>query len=116
MEGSNDGTTWTLIENVTAFDFALPLQRQTGAQFIPFPGPSLIPQSFRILSSTIGTETNQIRLTWESMAGATYRITASGNLIDWSPLKTGIVGAPDSTTEVAELTPAPKQFFRVELE
>ena len=43
LEGSNDSTTWTLIENVTSFDFPMPLARQVKSQDIPLPGTSLAP-------------------------------------------------------------------------
>ena len=118
MEGSMDGRTWTLVENVTAFDLRMPLDRLAPAQIIPFPGPSLIPlsSSFRIVSSVINKDTNQVNLTWESAAGASYRITASENLTDWSPIKSGIAGAAGTTNAVTGFPEAPRQFFRVERE
>ena len=117
IEGSNDGLSWTLVENVTAFDFNQPLQRQTYAPIIPFPGPSLIPLSFRILSSNIDHQAGEVTLTWESTLGASYRITASDDLADWSTfLRSGIAGAAGSTTAAASFPSAPRRFFRVELE
>ncbi|WP_367873777.1 hypothetical protein [Luteolibacter sp. Populi] len=41
LEGSNDGTTWTLIDNVTAFAYPTPTARQVQSQIIPLPGTSL---------------------------------------------------------------------------
>ncbi|MBK1884538.1 hypothetical protein JIN85_19130 [Luteolibacter pohnpeiensis] len=114
MEGSNDGITWTLVENVTAFDFNMPWDRQTPAQFIPFPGASLIPLSFEILSMDLTMATHQIQLTWESSEGAIYQISSSTNLTDWTPIKSGISGMVGTTTSTAEFPLAPKQFFRVE--
>ncbi len=43
LEGSADGVDWTLVENVTAFDFPSPLARFTATQDIPLPGASLQP-------------------------------------------------------------------------
>lgn len=43
IEGSDDGIIWTLVENVTAFDYGFPLERQIETFFIPFPGSSLFP-------------------------------------------------------------------------
>lgn len=43
LESSADGITWTLIENMTAFDFNLPAARLTASQPIPLPGSSLAP-------------------------------------------------------------------------
>jgi hypothetical protein len=43
IEGSNDGTSWTLVENMTAFDFPTPAARGNYTQDIPLPGPSIKP-------------------------------------------------------------------------
>lgn len=43
LEGSNDGSTWTLIENFSNLDFALPSARNALSQDIPLPGASLTP-------------------------------------------------------------------------
>ncbi|MDB6076768.1 MAG: Por secretion system C-terminal sorting protein, partial [Akkermansiaceae bacterium] len=43
LEGSNDKTTWSLVDNLTAFDYPTSVNRQTFGQINPLPGPSLIP-------------------------------------------------------------------------
>jgi hypothetical protein len=43
LEGSNDLTTWTLIENFNQFDYPVTTARRADIQDIPLPGTSLIP-------------------------------------------------------------------------
>lgn len=44
MEASDDGETWTMVENLTGFDVNMPQFRYADSQVFPFPGPSLLPQ------------------------------------------------------------------------
>ncbi|GAA5482337.1 discoidin domain-containing protein [Haloferula sargassicola] len=41
LEGSDDGTSWTLIDNVTAFDYPVTETRNADTQAFPLPGSSL---------------------------------------------------------------------------
>lgn len=71
MEASGDGVTWSLIENMTAFDFNMPTSRYADSQPIPLPGPSLQPllsASADFASILIGESVN---LSWSSTGAAT---------------------------------------------
>jgi hypothetical protein len=120
LEGSNDGATWTLIENLTAFDFPVSLGRGQPTQVIPLPGASLKPLApFAITSSSFNFTTSQMTLTFRSREDLTYRITSSPDLGDWPEVvASGIPGAAGQghTTVEVPFTPATKGFFRVERE
>ncbi|MCF7731706.1 MAG: discoidin domain-containing protein [Akkermansiaceae bacterium] len=71
MEASDDGSTWTMIENMTAFDYNMPIARYTDSESIPFPGPSLVPiltGSSDFASMLIG---ESVDLSWDSTGAAT---------------------------------------------
>lgn len=71
MEASDDGVTWALIENMTAFDFNMPTSRYADSQPIPLPGPSLQPllsASADFASILIG---ESVDLSWSSTGAAT---------------------------------------------
>lgn len=59
LEGSNDGTTWALIDNVTAFNYPTSTTRQVQSQVFPLPGTSLntnvVSPTARTWAGTINT-------------------------------------------------------------
>jgi hypothetical protein len=87
MEGSSDGTNWTMIENVTAIDYPVSTFRSDPSQIFPLPGPSL--------KTTIGTVPP---FTWLANAAT----TAYGDAGNWSTGKT-----PATTDEVLIATGTP---------
>lgn len=120
LEGSNDGASWSLMENLTAFDFPIPVDRGEATQVIPLPGESLEPLApFVITSSSFNFQNTLMTLTFRSREDLTYRITTSPDLDDWSEVvASGIEGTAgqDHTTVEVPFTPAAKAFFRVERE
>ena len=120
LEGSADGVSWTLIENMTTFDFPTPFARETPTQVIPLPGASLRPLApFHIISSGFDFNTGKLTLDFTSRENQSYRVTTSSDLSDWSTvLASGISGADgeDHTLIEVDFTPATKAFFRVEEE
>ena len=71
MESSDDGDTWSLIENLSTFDFNTPTARLTDSLSIPLPGNSVDPiisASSDFSSMLIGESVN---LTWTSTGAAT---------------------------------------------
>jgi len=89
IEGSDDQSTWTLIENVTAFDYNTPLLRNSYiSSDIPLPGPSLTPLAELIGDSPKLIEGEPLVLSWNTRAAATVMIdqgigsvAASGSLV-----------------------------------
>jgi hypothetical protein len=74
IEGSNDQTTWTLVDNMTAFDFPMPLTRAMFSQYIPLPGASITPFAFLAGDAPKLITGEPLRLTWNSIAAATVTI------------------------------------------
>lgn len=71
LEGSNDGSTWTLIENFSDLDFPLPSARSALSQDIPLPGASLTPAIKFFLSDAPNLVAGEPAvLSWD-VAGAT---------------------------------------------
>lgn len=120
LEGSADGVTWTLIENMTTFDFPTSIERETPTQIIPLPGASLQPLGpFRVLSSGFDFDTGRLTLDFTSRENHSYRVTTSPDLSDWSTvIVSGIAGTngEDHTLIEVDFTPGTKAFFRVEEE
>jgi len=120
LEASTDGTTWSLIENLTAFDFLTPQAREQGIQIIPLPGPSLPPlPPFEITASTFDLVNGKATLTFRSQENRSYRVTTSTTLTAWGMIPaSGIAGenGEDRTTVEVDFTPLEKVFFRVEEE
>jgi len=76
LEGSDDLETWTMVDNLTAFDVPVPLARQTYTQDIPLAGTSLIPFA-NINGETKVVSGEPMTLVWKSGGGAT--VTINGN-------------------------------------
>jgi hypothetical protein len=78
LEGSNDGSNWTLIENFTGLDFPLPSARSALSQDIPLPGSSLTPAIRSFLSDAPKLVAGEPAvLSWD-VAGATTVTIAPG--------------------------------------
>ncbi|MBB5350202.1 hypothetical protein HNR46_000426 [Haloferula luteola] len=119
MEGSADGESWTLIENMTAFDLPVPTNRQSYTDFIPFPGESVIPLpvAFELVDWSVDRLLEEVTLSWQGGVGQSYRITASEDLLDWSEvLESGIPGEVGLTTKTVPFEGSEQRFFRVEEE
>lgn len=88
LEGSNDGSTWTLIENFTNLDYPMPTGRNTLTQDIPLPGSSLSPAIKVFLSDAPKLVAGEPAvLTWDvagassvSIDGGIGPVAASGSL------------------------------------
>ena len=77
MEGSNDQTTWTLIDNVNAFDFPTPQGRQSFTQDIPLPGDSITPFIDFVGDAPFLVAGEPLVLTWDTQAATTVSIDQS---------------------------------------
>lgn len=78
-----------------------------------------ISTTLKIKSHVFNFTTDQLQITWESVATKTYKITASPDLVNWSlELAAGISGTPgfSETTATVSFTQGSRQFFRVEEE
>lgn len=75
LEGSDDGAGWTLIENFTSFDFAMPSARTALSQDIPLPGASAAPAVNRFVCDAPKLVAGEpLVLTWEVLGAATVAI------------------------------------------
>lgn len=79
LEGSDDLTDWTMIDNLTAFDASVPLARKTYTADIPLPGTSLQPFA-RMSGETKVVSGEPLTLVWKSGGGVT--VTINGNSVD----------------------------------
>ena len=104
LEGSADAVTWTLIENFTAWDYPVPETRNTATGPIPLPGPSLRPLApLGITASLMDTANQRISLSFRTLPGRLYRVTASPDLGSWPLiLQSNVAGAPVSDTTRGE--------------
>lgn len=103
MEASDDGATWTFIENMTVFDYNMPTARFTTAS-IPLPGVSLDPivsASSDFSSILVG---ESVTLTWSSTGAAT--LTGSDGLGTLDESGTITVSPTADTTYVFTATAA----------
>jgi hypothetical protein len=98
IEGSNDGTTWTLIENISTFDYPMTTARGAYTVDIPLPGASVSPALFADgdRKSFAG---QSLPIEWESV-GATSVTLDSGSGPVALPAFSGTV----SVTPVANTT------------
>lgn len=122
LEGSNDGSTWTLIENFSDLDFPLPSARSALSQDIPLPGASLTPAIKSFLSDApnliagqpavlswdvagaasvtidngVGTVAATGSVVVNPVAGTTYTLTANG----------AGANSTTATTDIEIVTPA----------
>jgi len=78
LEGANDfGGPWTLLDNLTAFDFQTPTVRFTSTQDIPLPGVSIVP--FATLSGETKVVAGEpITLVWNTSGASTVTISGIG--------------------------------------
>ena len=81
LEGSDDLENWTMIDNLTAFDAAIPVARKAYTQDIPLPGASLIPFA-TISGETKVVSGEPVTLVWRSGGGVT--VTINGEAVDAS--------------------------------
>ncbi|WP_226894923.1 L-type lectin-domain containing protein [Luteolibacter marinus] len=88
IEGSDDKTNWTMIENVTAFDYPLPLLRQTVAADTPLPGDSIKPFANLLADAPKLIAGEPILLTWDTVAAANATIDVGSG-----PVPVGLSGS-----------------------
>ena len=75
LEGSDDNSTWTLIENLNQFDFPVTNERRADIDDIPLPGASLIPLLNLITGDTRVPVGEKFVLNIASMAATAVTIT-----------------------------------------
>ncbi len=104
MEGSNDATTWTLIDNLTDFDFPTPEARSTYINApIPLPGTSLIPTVQITAVPAVLIVGDSVTLSYNS-AGA-VSATLNGNSVSVNGTQT-LTPAVDTTYTFAVTSPS----------
>jgi hypothetical protein len=74
LEGSNDQTAWTLIDNVTSFDYPFPEIRGGYTASIPLPGVSLQPYVSLVADTSVVVAGDPVTLTWQTQGAATVTI------------------------------------------
>ena len=80
----------------------------------PTPGaPNTLATPFAVTSVT--RTDNAVTLTWESVAGRSYRIEFKESLSDpaWSPLGPDVTATATATTATDPAAPAPRRFYRI---
>ena len=114
LEGSDDQTTWTLIENMD-FDFPVPGQRFTSSQDIPLPGPSITPRimEFSASSSQI-IEGDSTTLTYR-VGGATS-LTLNGELLPGTSGQIEVTPVVDTTYTLVVATAGSENALTVSLD
>lgn len=103
-----DTTRLTLIVNTT---IAPEPKQPNGRLFVT----SLTGPKFDILSQTRSAAGDQVSLRWRSLPEATYGVDASGDLANWTSIKTGLAGSPCQSS-LSETLAHPTQghrFYRV---
>lgn len=71
---------------------------------------------FFITDASVNKATGEVSVTWESEAGAAYRVESSPDLQNWTTVADNVAGAAGSTTfngSVAEIPTAAKLYLRV---
>ncbi|MBL9168228.1 MAG: hypothetical protein JNN07_10850 [Verrucomicrobiales bacterium] len=106
-DGSDGSVTWFWVDTRIP---ANPTQPD-GTPFVPAGG-------LKITSVSYDAAAGKATLVWQSSAGKTYRVEASGNLQSWTEIATGVAGAAGETTYVESLLqPSPTaRFYRVSAE
>ena len=116
IEGSTDGTNWQILDTKTAY--ATPAQRSTYTENFGLNiGPPLA-LPFSITAYALSADRSQMTLTWQSVAGASYRIHRSTSLSTgtWPTLATGVASQGSTTTRTVPTGGGGRQFFTVERE
>jgi hypothetical protein len=113
LEGSADGTNWTLIDSQD--QLFPPDERFTPTEIFPtlVAGPGFPP--FAITSVSRNGATNEISLTWQSVAGAHYDVQASATLAagGWTTVLPGVTSQGASTTAALPGQTQPARYYRV---
>lgn len=103
-----DNSAMTLAVNTT---IAPEPKQPNGKLFVT----SLTAPKFDILSQTRSAAGDQVTLKWRSLSEATYGVDASGDLVNWTSIKTGLAGSPCQSS-LSETLAHPTQghrFYRV---
>ncbi len=96
LEGSNDETTWTLVENVD-FDYPTTTLRNTSTRSIPLPGASLPPSVVSYTGdSSMVYQGTPVKLSWSVLSAATVTIDHGVGAVD--PVGTTTLNPPVGTT------------------
>jgi hypothetical protein len=77
LEGSTDGQAWTLVDNVSSFDYFMPLPRLTVSGPIPVPGPSITPLIVLSADSPKVVAGQPLVLYWDIRGAATASINGT---------------------------------------
>lgn len=106
-DGSDGSITWFWIDTRIPANATQP----DGTPFVP----SNLP---RINSVSYDAATGKATIAWKSSAAKKYRLEASGNLVNWAPVASGIQGLAGETSyveTVAQPLPAAR-FYRIAVE
>ncbi len=97
LEGSADGLAWSLIDNVTAFDYAMPLARFEISPVIPLPGASIAPVVVFNGNAPVLPAGEALTLSWTASAAATASIEPGIGSVDPAGGSVEIFPAEDTT-------------------
>lgn len=97
IEGSDDKADWTLLENMTTFDFPIPLSRSSYVPDIPFPGDSLVP-TLTVSGDGKLIAGEPLTLFWSTDGAAAVTLSDGTNAIPISGLAGHITVSPAVNT------------------
>jgi hypothetical protein len=110
-DGSPGGQFASLtIAKVRVYDQALSGQA-IGDQYSSERGQFAPAQGLRLGSVAVNRQTGAVTIGWTAVAGQTYTVEASTNLIDWSPLATSLTSGTFTETPAA-----PYKFYRLRVQ
>lgn len=98
FEGSADGTTWQLVENVSAFDYLGTLARRASPGLIPFPGVSLLPFAALSGNASFSFSGEPVVITYQALGATTAVFNDGVSDQNLAPGTGGFVVNPTETT------------------
>lgn len=70
---------------------------------------------FKVTGTALDSQSGIVTIQWTAVAGKLYRITASPDLANWTPLATRLAEADGNQTAQVPAGTGPARFFRVEI-
>lgn len=113
IEGSADGTAWTVIDT-RDIGFVIPADRNAYTNYFRFSGGTgPVDKVFaEIAGVNYNAASSTVAITFASPAGFTYRIESSPNLSTWATAADNIASAGATTTQTVSAT-GTRLFFQV---
>jgi len=97
IEGSNNNTDWTLVENITTFDYPTPLARSSSTSDIPLPGATLAP-TLAVRGDTKVIAGEPLPLFWSTEGAAFVTLNDGSGPVPTATLSGNIAVSPVANT------------------